>query len=148
MTIFAKNNKLDVFSGTRPGGGKTPVASITLGTQRTKNSDGTLLFDPQYTRNGVVQGSVYLIQVGRLLNVGHGESCTLFDADTDYPLAMPHRSVGLDSLGNHVGRELSPWRSGENYYPAAFWILFDQENYIIPDSNEYDFEAQIVCTEV
>ena len=135
-----------MYDGARPGGGRAPGASITLGSQKTVNLEGTLAFDPRYTRNGVVQGSVYIFNVGKLMSVGFGESCTLFDADTDYPLTTPRRSVGLDSRGNHVSRDyLQPWSPGSSGYPAAFWILFDQENYILPDSNEYDFEAQIVC---
>ena len=134
-----------MFERNRPGGGKQPLASITLGSQRTVNPEGTLAFDPRYTRNGVVQGSVYIFSVGNLLRIGHGNSCTLFDAETDYPLAKPRRSVGFDSIGNHVSREfLHPYSVGG--YPAAFWILFDQENYIIPDSNEYDYEVHIICT--
>ena len=142
MTIFAKNNRLEVYSGNRPGGGQAPIATLTMGSLRSVNGDKTLAFDPRYTRNGVVQGSAYFFNMGRLLNVGHGESCTLFEAETDYPLATPQRNTGADTIGNHAGLEMF----GESR--AVFWILYDQANYIIPHSGEYDYEAHIVCTEI
>lgn len=142
MTIFAKNNRLDVYSGTRPGGGHSPIATINLGSQRTVNSDNSLAYDPRYTHKSSVQGSAYFFNLGKLLRVAHGYSCTLFEAETDYPLARPLRSIGADSIGNHIGRELF------GSYTFTFWILFEQENYIIPDSGDYDYEAQIVCTDV
>ena len=113
-----------------------------MGSLRSVNGDKTLAFDPRYTRNGVVQGSAYFFNMGRLLNVGHGESCTLFEAETDYPLATPRRSTGADTIGNHAGLEMF----GESR--AVFWILYDQANYIVPHSGEYDYEAHIVCTEI
>ena len=80
--------------------------------------------------------------MGRLLDVGHGESCTLFDSETDYPLATPRRSTGADTIGNHAGLEVF----GE--YRAVFWILFEQQDYIIPGSKDYDYEAHILCIEI
>ena len=101
MTIFAKDNKLEVYSHNRPGGGQKPVATINLGTQKVVNSDKTLAFYPRYTKKSTVQGSVYFFNVGRLmLNVGHGESCTLFDSETDYPFATPRRSIGADTIAS------------------------------------------------
>ena len=47
-----------------------------------------------------------------------------------------------DAIGNHAGKEIF----GEETF--TFWILFDQANYIIPNSGNYDFEAHIMCTEI
>ena len=62
------------------------------------NSDKTLAYDPQYTPNGVVQGSAYFFNMGRRLSAGHEESCALSEAETDYPLATTRRSTGADTI--------------------------------------------------
>ena len=143
MTIFAKNNRLEVYSGNIPGRGQSPIATLDLGSQRTVNAEKSLAFDPRYTRNSVVQGSAYFFNMNALLDAGHGESCTLFDAETDYPIAYPLRSTGADGIGNHVGREIFG-----KYGQFTFWILFHKENYIIPASSDYDYELHIVCMEI
>ena len=141
MTIFAKDNEVKVYSGNLPEG-QTKIATLDLGSQKSVNSDKTLAYDPQYTRSGAVLGSAYFFNMGHLLDAAHGQSCVLFEAETDYPMDCPRRSTGADAIGNHTGKEIF----GEETF--TFWILFDQANYIIPNSGNYYFEAHIMCTEI
>ena len=109
------------------------LATLTLSSGGSSNN--LLAYVPNYPSGA----STYYFNLGDMLGIGRDNPCTLFESETDYPVASPIRSVGADGIGNNIGVEVF----GKETY--TFWITFNQEDYILPPPSFPDWETQIVC---
>lgn len=126
-----RNKELRVYDGPGP----TGELLATLPLDQGAIGNELLAFNPDYPAGA----TTYFFNLGVMLKLGRENPCTLFESETDYPVASPIRSVGADGLGNEIGQQVFK----EKTY--TFWITFNEKHYILPPPDHPDWETQIVC---